>query len=522
MAVLLTKKPNNLTEYPNAFKRQGAYPLEADSIYQTLADAQKYAKEDPIAYVTQLLAVAAGDGTVVYYVIADEEGNLFKLGSSEMDLDELDRRLDEIEKFFAKLDGESFDQALDTLIEAQERINLVYDNKDENGNDKEPTGLLVDEINRATTAEEELDSLIKAETERANKADDELYAAIEALTEEDIHLKQDLWTYANIGKITGASDTSRKKVADKGASLKDVFDAILGTRQDTLPTITNNASLTATEGTLTYASNSEFGTTVVEKDITITFTLANTGKTNYGYKVGETTYNGQQTFYYPIIKQENADLKITLPSGKAIKQVSTGTLVKTDNNVVYCNFSNKVVSIVITLPADTVETSEQTRFGQISAAVSLGAPQDANGNNITKFLTFLENEGESAKVEAPAPADKKGGDKSDTAGPYKIGAGYVPYTYCLSEGTPGDLPTTNRSKALPSSITVSGGNDNTYLYIFVPTGKGDITSMSASGFSVPFKKIETSKSYAVNNGKTNTYKIFKTEGSVKADTFSIK
>ena len=250
--------------------------------------------------------------------------------------------------------------------------------------------------------------------------------------------------------------------------------------------------------------------------------MANTGKTNYGYKVGETDHKGEQTFYYPIVKQEGADLKITLPSGKTIKQVATGVLVKTSGDNVYCNFDNKVVKIIITLPADTVETSEQTRFAELSATVSLGAPQDANGNNITKFLTYLENEGESAKVEAPAPADKKGGDKSDTAGPYKISSGYVPYTYCLSAGTPADLPTTNRSKALPSSITVSGGNDDTYLYIFVPTGKGDITSMSASGFSVPFKKIETSKSYAVNNGKTNTYKIFKTEGSVKADTFSIK
>jgi hypothetical protein len=33
MANLLNKIPTNLTEYPNSFKRQGAFPLEAYSVF---------------------------------------------------------------------------------------------------------------------------------------------------------------------------------------------------------------------------------------------------------------------------------------------------------------------------------------------------------------------------------------------------------------------------------------------------------------------------------------------------------
>ena len=36
MAKLLTGIPINLTEYPNSFKRQGAFPLEAYSIFYDL------------------------------------------------------------------------------------------------------------------------------------------------------------------------------------------------------------------------------------------------------------------------------------------------------------------------------------------------------------------------------------------------------------------------------------------------------------------------------------------------------
>lgn len=569
MAILLNNAPNNITEYPHSLKRQGAFPLEYHSVFQTFAAAQEYAQNNLVAYVGQPIAVT--EETTSYYVIANTRGDLIKLGDGNLDMNEVDRRLKEIEKFFALEEGESLKDTLDELVELQKWIEehlatfeetvtninkTIADEEDravaaeqklnetitnENKRALEAEKLLQENINAEAKQrgdlsaellrrideeikirnekDEELNKLIEAETTRANKADDELYQAIEDLTEEDIHLKTDLYTYVNIGKITGASDTSRKKVASKGDSLKAVFNAILGTRQDKQPTITNNASLTVTDSK-TYGGG-EYGTAVAEVTETITFTLSNTGTTNYGYKVGETEHKGSQTFYYPIVKQEEADIKITLPENKTATVLTENALVKTVGNILYCNLTNKQVQIQITLAAGNVTTSEQTRYDSISSVVSLGTPEDAEGNTITSFLTYLESEGETAQVTPPSPEDKKGGDKTDSTGAYKINKGYIPYTYCLSESLPSALPATNRTEKLPSSITVSGGNDNTYLYIFVPTGKSDIKTLSASGFAVPFTKASTSKNYAVNNGKETSYKVFKTEGSVKADTFIV-
>lgn len=47
----------NITEYPNSFKRQGAFPLERYSLFDSLSSAQDYASANPIAYVGQLVTV---------------------------------------------------------------------------------------------------------------------------------------------------------------------------------------------------------------------------------------------------------------------------------------------------------------------------------------------------------------------------------------------------------------------------------------------------------------------------------
>lgn len=557
MAILLNKLPENITEYPNSFERQGAFPLDKYSVFNSLEAAQEYATESPIAYVTQPLGVTSKDeqgNTIVdYYIIGDQAGTLIHVGNSQHNLDEINQRIEDIEKFFQTGEGESLKDTLDQLIELQKWIeehigqfsdfqeetekNFETESKARLAEDTRLAKLIEEETTRANDADaklykaleaeteranaedDKLTALIEAETERANAADQELYQAIEDLTEEDIHLKTDLWTYVDIGKITGASDTSRVKIASAGQSLKEVFNRILGTRQDKQPTITNNASLTATNSK-TY-SGGEYGTAVAEVTETITFTLSNTGTTNYGYKIGTTEYKGSRTFYYPIVQQENADIKITLPKGEKATVLTKDALVKTDNNILYCNLVNNSIDIQIILSADTVKTEEYTRYGSISATVKLGAPQDANGNAITSFLTYLESEGETAQVTPPDPKDKTGGDKTDSTGEYKINKGYIPYTYCLSTDLPEVLPVTNRTEKLPSSITVSGGDDSTYLYIFIPTGKNDIKTMSASGFAVPFTKASASKDYDVNNGQKATYKVFKTEGTVKGDTFIV-
>ena len=81
MAELLNKIPTNLTEYPNSFKRQGAFPLEAYEVQYSLEAAKTYAKSDPLAYVGQTIAVVE-NGDVTLYIIADAEGTLKEVGSA--------------------------------------------------------------------------------------------------------------------------------------------------------------------------------------------------------------------------------------------------------------------------------------------------------------------------------------------------------------------------------------------------------------------------------------------------------
>ena len=100
MAVLNTKLPGNLTLYPNSFKRQGAFPLEAYSVfYAVQADAengiqaqtalqaaQDYATNSGLAYVGQILSVVNVVGetvTVDVYKIDNVAGDLSLVGDQE-------------------------------------------------------------------------------------------------------------------------------------------------------------------------------------------------------------------------------------------------------------------------------------------------------------------------------------------------------------------------------------------------------------------------------------------------------
>lgn len=58
------------TEYPNTFKRQADFALDKSSRYSTLAEAIAYAKNNPIAYINQIIGV-------------DETGGLYVLQTSE-------------------------------------------------------------------------------------------------------------------------------------------------------------------------------------------------------------------------------------------------------------------------------------------------------------------------------------------------------------------------------------------------------------------------------------------------------
>ena len=65
----------NFSEYPNTFKRQGAFPLDAYSLFTSLTAAKTYASSDPRAYVGQTLSVIE-NGVAKVYVIENEQGKL--------------------------------------------------------------------------------------------------------------------------------------------------------------------------------------------------------------------------------------------------------------------------------------------------------------------------------------------------------------------------------------------------------------------------------------------------------------
>lgn len=81
MAILNTGIPTNLTEYPNSFKRQGAFPLESFSVFYSITEAETYASSNPVAYVGQNIVVVNGN-EVDMYLIVSTAGTLKKLAST--------------------------------------------------------------------------------------------------------------------------------------------------------------------------------------------------------------------------------------------------------------------------------------------------------------------------------------------------------------------------------------------------------------------------------------------------------
>lgn len=378
-------------------------------------------------------------------------------------------------------------------------------------------------------------------------------------SEADLRLVEDLYTYTNIGKITGASNTSPKKVASVGDSLKSVFNTVFGTQQDQQPTITtSNVALNVSAGTTSYKgtdtagnTSTEYGAVVSATEVTITFTLANSGTANYGYRCGDNKTTGSQTFYYPVTKQSSADIKITLPyaiskvedatvSSVAYKKLTTvngnsdtitiltpaATYVSYSSKYLYCNFnSSKQVSIKVSLPAGSVTTIQQTRYEQISASVTLGAAQKENqltaGTAITKFLTYLKND-------ATETNKLSGGTKSNTAGAYTIVAGsYLPY-YLVS--TANNLTTVTRGAKSFASIGTALSMtlmEEAYIGFLLPPGTSGSKTIyyEALGQWYEFDggtTEPTNVSLTLNTGITATYQGYFTNKKAAAGTTKFK
>jgi len=342
--------------------------------------------------------------------------------------------------------------------------------------------------------------------------------------ETSVKLSSDLYTYTAIGKITSASNTSPYKVASKGDTLKTVFNTVFGTQQDQQPAITtSNVNLSVAAGTTSYGGG-EYGTTVASTDVTITFTLNNSGTAQYGYRCGATKTTGSQTFYYPVTKQNNADIKITLPSGKTAS-VTAGTLVATNSNILYCNFnSSKQVKIKISLAAGSVTTSSQTRYGQITGEVTLGAAQKENqltsGTPITKFLTYLGSD-------ATNTSALSGGNKSNTAGSYTISAGsYSPYYLASTSSSLASVAKNVATKYTSGAVSVTCSEPSYIWFLLAPGTSGTKTiQYEALGQWYEFNGGTTGPvdvTLTLDSGATVTYKGYRTNKQAAAGTTSFK
>ena len=207
MAILLNNAPNNITEYPHSLKRQGAFPLEYYSVFQTLAAAQEYAQNNLVAYVGQPIAVT--EETTSYYVIANTRGDLIKLGDGNLDINEVDRRLKEIEEFFVLEEGESLKDTLDELIELQKWIEEHLGDFDEFKEDVRKN--LETEIRERTLEDKKLSEAIGDEQTRAVAAEENLRLSIaqntNAINNEQV-LREEADT--NLSTIINTEKTTRQ------------------------------------------------------------------------------------------------------------------------------------------------------------------------------------------------------------------------------------------------------------------------------------------------------------------------
>lgn len=368
------------------------------------------------------------------------------------------------------------------------------------------------ETERANKADAELRLALEAETARANAADQELYAAIaaeikrateaetalddkiDALTEKTIYLSEDLYAYTNIGLIK-ASVTNRQLIGAKNDPLKTVFDNVFGVQQDVEPDVPNNSALTTSQTSIS-AGGGEYGTAVSSADATITFTLNNSGTTNYGYRCGDIKTTGSRTFYYAIspfvVDEENnitADIKIVLPSGMTEDDFtfSKGSLVSSNENILYCNLEDKKVSIKTTLASGSVDTEEQIRLGAITGYVNLGMPQTNDGTTIDSFLTFLEKDA--------AIAPQNGGGVNKSSSQYKItkGSKYVYWATAKNANAPTSWTRYGNGQSSVEDLQLSCAA-NEYIWVATIANKTSFYAWNDASGKYNTDKLPTTKS----------------------------
>ena len=80
MAVNNTQNNYAKMEFPLTIKRQDAFSLDGTETWKSMAEAEKYAKSNPTAYVGQEISVIV-DGVAKRYLIQNEAGDLAPMGA---------------------------------------------------------------------------------------------------------------------------------------------------------------------------------------------------------------------------------------------------------------------------------------------------------------------------------------------------------------------------------------------------------------------------------------------------------
>lgn len=369
--------------------------------------------------------------------------------------------------------------------------------------------------------------------------------------ETTVKLKEDLYAYAPIGMAQKAinkqistsgnviSATNPAKIASQGASLKTVFDSIFGQEQPVQPTINkNNVKLTISSDASTYGGG-EFGTAVAEATITYTIKLSNEAKAQYGYRCGSTqTAVANASVYYPAVKaysDNRAQLKITLPTLDDVTIDDSYVVYKDETNkIVYCNFdSNKEVKFSVGLNSTTVTASQQIRFGNVSAEVTLGDAQAENTDKamdttdtekeITNFLAYkpVSNSYEDSTISVSGTYISTNGKLTAEEAAVTVSAGYVPYAWELAMApvpVDSDLPSTHKQSSAYTSIPINNADGTKKLYIYIPSNK-TIKDIKNNNQTAPSTCDSSSYSLKVN-GQPTTFKVYHVNANVASGSNS--
>ena len=226
MAELLNKIPSNLTEYPNSFKRQGAFPLEAYSVFYTMDAAEAYASSNPISYVGQTLAVVTANAEnpavvddVTFYIIADAEGTLQEVGKATNGDDNTITLTDGV------LSLKGFDAAPNATLPQKAPVYV----KDEEGNDTD----VVDHYELRWVA---IDAIVEGDTNTKTivaKGDEETHVIIETVRDEandtnTYKISLDLEAYATSAAVGDAIDAAKEELNGAIAAEKAAREAAIG------------------------------------------------------------------------------------------------------------------------------------------------------------------------------------------------------------------------------------------------------------------------------------------------------